>query len=172
MQNGCVQIYTGNGKGKTTAALGLALRAFGAGLKIYLGQFIKKGQFSEIKALRRFHPNIIVRQYGSGCFIKGKPTPADIRCAQKGLNDLGRAMISEKHDLVIADEIICAMNAGLLTAKEILRLIDKKPPMVELVLTGRNAPNQIIKRADLVTEMRKIRHPFDKGICGRKGIEF
>jgi len=172
MQRGLVQIYTGNGKGKTTAALGLALRALGAGLKIYLGQFIKKGQFSEIKALRRFHPNIIIRQYGSGCFVKGKPTPADIRCARKGLNDLSRAMISGKYDLVIADEIICAVNAGLIFAKEALHLIDRKPASVELVLTGRNAPNQIIKRSDLVTEMRKIKHPFDKGISGRKGIEF
>ena len=172
MRRGLVQIYTGNGKGKTTAALGLALRAFGAGLKIYLGQFIKKGQFSEIKALRRFHPNIIIRQYGRGCFVKGKPSPADILSAQKGLNDLSRAMISGKYDLVIADEIICAVNAGLISAKEALHLIDRKPAAVELVLTGRNAPNQIIKRSDLVTEMRKIRHPFDKGIGARKGIEF
>ena len=172
MQRGLVQIYTGNGKGKTTAALGLALRAFGAGLKIYLGQFIKKGPFSEIKALRRFHPDIIIRQYGSGCFIKGKPAPADIRCASCGLNDLRRAMISKKYDLVIADEIICALNAGLISSKEVLRLIDKKPSAVELVLTGRKAPNQIIKHSDLVTEMRKISHPFDKGVDARKGIEF
>lgn len=172
MQRGLVQIYTGNGKGKTTAALGLALRALGAGLKVYFGQFIKKGAYSEIKALRRFHPNIIVSQYGSGCFVKGKPTPADIRCGQKGLKDLGRAMTGGKYDLVIADEIICAVNAGLISAKEVLRLIHKKPAAVEFVLTGRNAPNQIIKRSDLVTEMRKIRHPFDKGISGRKGIEY
>lgn len=172
MRRGLVQIYTGNGKGKTTAALGLALRALGAGLKIYLGQFIKKGPFSEIKILRRFHPNIIVRQYGSGRFIRGKPNPADIRCAQKGLNDFIRAMISGKYDLVIADEIICTVNAGLISAKDVLCLIDRKPLSVELVLTGRNAPHQIIKRSDLVTEMRKIRHPFDKGVRGRKGIEF
>jgi len=172
MQRGLVQLYTGDGKGKTTAALGLALRALGAGLKVYLGQFIKKGPFSEIKALRRFRPNIIIRQYGSGCFVKGKPAPADIRRARKGLNDLSRAMIGGIYDVVIADEIICAVNAGLVTVKEVLRLVDQKPPDVELVLTGRNAPNRIIKRADLVTEMRKIRHPFDKGFSARKGIEF
>ena len=172
MRRGLVQIYTGNGKGKTTAALGLALRAFGAGLKIYLGQFIKKGLFSEIKALRRFHPDIIIRQYGNGRFVKGKPSPADIRCGQKGLSDLNRVMISGKYDLVIADEIICAVNAGLITAREVLRLIAKKPPDVELVLTGRNAPNQIMKQADLITEMKKIKHPFDKGLGGRKGIEY
>ena len=172
MQRGLIQIYTGNGKGKTTAALGLAMRAFGAGLKVYLGQFIKKGSFSEIKALRLFHPAITARQYGRGCFIRNKPVSADILSAQNGLNALGRAMICGKYDLVIADEIFCALNAGLIKAEEILRLIDEKPLSVELVLTGRNAPQKIIKKADLVTEMRKIKHPFDKGISGRKGIEF
>jgi len=172
MQHGLVQLYTGAGKGKTTAALGLALRALGAGLKIYLGQFIKKGDYSEIKALRRFRANILVRQYGRGGFIRGAPVPADILSAQKGLRDLNRAMAGGKYDLVIADEIICAVNAGLISAKDVLGLIDKKPSSVELVLTGRNAPARIIKRSDLVTEMRKIRHPFDKGINGRKGIEY
>lgn len=172
MQHGLIQIYTGDGKGKTTAALGLALRAFGAGLKVYLGQFIKKGTYSEIKALRRFYPNIVVGQYGRGCFIRRKPAPADIRAAKKGLIDLQRAMLCKKYDLIIADEINCAVKAGLITAKEILHLIDKKPPAVELVLTGRNAPRQIMKRADLVTEMRKIKHPFDRGEAGRRGIEF
>ena len=172
MQHGLVQIYTGNGKGKTTAALGLALRAFGAGLKVYLCQFIKKGSTGEIKALHRFHPKITVRQYGRGCFIKGQPSPADILSAQKGLKDLNRAVACGKYDLVIADEIICALNAGLISAEDILQLIGKKPSPVELVLTGRNAPDRIIKRADLVTEMRKVRHPFDKGFHARKGIEF
>lgn len=172
MQHGLIQIYTGNGKGKTTAALGLTMRAVGAGLKVYLGQFIKKGSFSEIKALRRLHPVITARQYGRGCFVRGKPVPADILSARKGLNALSRAMLCGKYDLVIADEIFCALNAELITAKEILRLIDKKPLSVELVLTGRNAPKKIIKKADLVTEMRKIKHPFDRGIGGRKGIEY
>lgn len=172
MQHGLIQIYTGDGKGKTTAALGLALRALGAGLKIYLGQFIKKGRYSEIKALCRFYPNIVACQYGRGCFIRGKPTQADVRCARKGLATLCKAMLSGKYDLVIADEINCAVNAGLISAKEILLLIDKKPSDVELVLTGRNAPSQIMKRADLVTEMKKIRHPFDRGAGGRRGIEY
>ncbi|MDO9543263.1 MAG: cob(I)yrinic acid a,c-diamide adenosyltransferase [Kiritimatiellia bacterium] len=172
MQRGLVQIYTGAGKGKTTAALGLALRALGAGLKVYLGQFIKKGEFSEIKALRRFKPKIVIRQYGCGRFVRGKPSPADIRNARKGLADLKRAMLGKKYDLVIADEINCAVNAGLISEEKILHLIKKKPPDVELVLTGRNAPSQIMKRADLITEMKKIRHPFDKGEDGRRGIEF
>jgi len=172
MQRGLIQIYTGDGKGKTTAALGLTLRALGAGLKVYLGQFIKKGEFSEIKALRRFQPKLIVRQYGGGRFVKGKPSPSDIHCAQKGLAALCKAMLSGKYDLVIADEINCAVKAGLITTQEVLGLIDKKPSAVELVLTGRDAHRQIMKRADLLTEMRKIRHPFDRGEGGRRGIEF
>ena len=172
MRRGLVQIYTGDGKGKTTAALGLALRALGAGLSVYLGQFIKKGHFSEIKALRHSHPHIIIRQYGRGCFVRDKPSPADIRCAKKGLADLKRALRGKKYDLVIADEINCAVNAGLFSAKDVLALIDKKPPEVELVLTGRNARRQIMKKADLVTEMRKIKHPFDRGEPACQGIEF
>lgn len=172
MHHGLTQIYTGDGKGKTTAALGLALRAFGAGLKVYLGQFIKKGEFSEIKALRRFQPKITIRQYGCGRFVKGKPSPADILSARKGLHDLSKAMLSKKYDLVIADEINCTVKAGLISVKDILRLIDQKPSTVELVLTGRNVPRRIMNKADLITEMRKIRHPFDKGEAGRRGIEF
>lgn len=172
MQRGLIQIYTGDGKGKTTAALGLALRALGAGLKVYLGQFIKKGEFSEIRALRRLEPDIVIRQYGSGRFIKDRPSPADIRNAKKRLADLIRVMRSGKYDVIIADEILCAGSCGLLSLNEVKRLLDKKPAGVELVLTGRNAPRQIINKADLVTEMRKVRHPFDRGLAARKGIEF
>ena len=172
MQRGLVQIYTGDGKGKTTAALGLALRALGAGMKVYLGQFIKNGNYSEIKALRRFHPDVIVRQYGSGCFVRGKPAHTDIIKARKGLADLLREMKSEKYDLVIADEIFCAMKAGLVKISGISALIAEKPCSVELVLTGRDAPRRIMPHADLVTEMRKIKHPFDRGEKARRGIEF
>ncbi|MFA7158714.1 MAG: cob(I)yrinic acid a,c-diamide adenosyltransferase [Kiritimatiellia bacterium] len=172
MQRGIVQVYTGDGKGKTTAALGLALRAAGAGLKIYLGQFIKKGATSEILALRRLHPAIAVRQYGRGCFVRGKPAPGDIRAARKGLASLQRAMLGRKYDLVIGDEILCAITAGLLTTGSVLRLITRKPSSVELVLTGRNAPAGVVRRADLVTEMRPVKHPFARGLPARKGIEF
>lgn len=172
MQRGLVQIYTGDGKGKTTAALGLALRALGAGMKVYIGQFIKRGSYSEIKALRRFHPDVIVRQYGRGCFVRGKPAPADIVNAREGLEDLRRQMKSGRYDLVIADEVFCAMNAGLIQSAGLADIMAEKPSSVELVLTGRNAPRGIKKRADLVTEMRKIKHPFDCGEKARRGIEF
>ena len=172
MQRGLIQIYTGEGKGKTTAALGMALRATGAGLKIYIGQFIKRGEFSEIKALRRLSPKVVVRQYGGGRFIKGKPAASDIQRARAGLHDLAKALAGGKYDVVIADEINCAVKAGLIAVRELSALLDKKPASVELVLTGRNAPASIMRRADLVTEMRKIKHPFDKGTAGRKGIEY
>ncbi|MDD5482158.1 MAG: cob(I)yrinic acid a,c-diamide adenosyltransferase [Kiritimatiellae bacterium] len=172
MHKGLIQIYTGAGKGKTTAALGLALRAAGAGLKVYLGQFIKKGGYSEIKALRWFRPKITVCQYGAGCFVKGKPLPADIQRARNGLDKIAAALQSGKYDVVIADEFFCALKAGLFTKKDALALMDKKTSAVELVLTGRDAPREMMQRADLVTEMKKIRHPFDCGITARKGIEF
>jgi len=172
MQRGLIQIYTGDGKGKTTAALGLALRACGAGLKIFIGQFIKSGDYSEIKALRRLKADLVVRQYGSGRFIRGKPSSKEIKDAKHGLAELGLIMADGKHDLVIADEIFCAVSCGAVSIEEVKRLINKKPATVELVLTGRNAPASIMKRADLVTEMRKIKHPYDRGIFGRKGIEY
>ena len=172
MQSGLIQIYTGDGKGKTTAALGLALRASGAGLKIFIGQFIKKGDYSEIRALRRLKPHVVLRQYGRGRFVKGKPSPDDITSARQGLAALTRALVSKKYNVVIADEIFCAVSCRAINKTEVKRLLDKKPSCVELVLTGRNAPASIMKRADLITEMRKIRHPFDRGEPGRRGIEF
>lgn len=171
MQRGLVQVYTGNGKGKTTAALGLALRASGAGLRVYIGQFIKRGDYSEIIMLRRLGPSIVVRQYGAGCYVK-KPSPADCRRAHRGLELLARAMHSGKYDIVIADEINCAIKAGLLANRDVLDFAAGKPAGVELVLTGRDAPCALLRKADLVTEMRKIKHPFDRGMGARRGIEY
>lgn len=168
---GYVQIYTGDGKGKTTAALGLALRAIGAGLKVYFGQFIKKGNYSEITMLKRRFPEVTVMQYGCGGFIKGRPSPKDIRAAQKGLSECQKAMLSGHYDLVIADELNSAVSAGLLGVEELLRLIDEKPDHVELVITGRGAHARVIKRADLVTEMKGRKHYFEQGVPARKGIE-
>ena len=171
MQRGLIQVYTGDGKGKTTAALGLALRAGGAGLRIYIGQFIKKGDYSEIVMLRRLRPRVTVRQFGAGCYVK-RPSPADHRRARRGLKLLARAMQSGRYDLVVADEINCAVKAGLLSNRDVLGLADGKPSGVELVLTGRDAPRALLRKADLVTEMRKIKHPFDRGVGARRGIEF
>ncbi len=168
---GCVHIYTGNGKGKTTAALGLALRAAGAGLKIYLGQFLKKGNFSEIKALRRF-PEITVRQFGCGRFIKCRPTAAETGAAQRGLAALRKAMLSQAYDLIIADEANCAVTCGLISVEDLLQLIKDKPAPVELVFTGRGAHPRLIKQADLVSVIQARKHPFNAGVKCRKGIDW
>jgi cob(I)alamin adenosyltransferase len=169
--HGCVHIYTGNGKGKTTAALGLALRAAGAGLKVYFGQFLKKGNYSEIKALRRF-PEITVRQFGCGRFVKCRPTTAEIGAAQRGLAALRKAMLSGAYTLIVADEANCAVTCGLIAVDDLLQLIAEKPSPVELVLTGRGAHPRLIKQADLVSVIQARKHPFNGGAKCRKGIDW
>ena len=168
---GFVQVYTGDGKGKTTAALGLALRAVGAGLKVYIGQFIKNADYSEIKALQRWEDQITLAQYGRGCFLLTEPSQADIDAARQGLATLERALVSGVYDLVIADEANVAVALRLLQEDDLLDLIDRRPPQVELVLTGRGAPPRVLDRADLVTEMRPLKHYYDQGVLARKGIE-
>lgn len=168
---GYVQVYTGDGKGKTTAALGLALRAAGAGLKVFIGQFIKSAPYSEIKALERFSDLITVKQFGRGCFIRGNPCQADIDVARQALDAIGEALGSGDYDLVIADEANVAFGCKLICEADLLALIDLRPPQVELVLTGRNAPPAVLDRADLVTEMKCLRHYYEKGVMARKGIE-
>lgn len=168
---GYVQVYTGDGKGKTTAALGLSLRAAGAGLKVFIAQFIKMGEYSEIKALKRFSDHITLAQFGLGRFIKGKPSPEDIDAAQKGIEEVKSILSSGKYDIVILEEANVAVTCGLFSVQELLDIIEKKPEDVELVITGRGAAPSIIERADLVTEMKPVKHYFQKGIKARIGIE-
>ena len=168
---GFVQIYTGDGKGKTTAALGLALRAAGAGLRVYFGQFIKNADYSEIKALARFADCITVRQFGRGCFLLTEPAPEDRAAARRALDAIGLALVSGDYDLVIADEANVAVALGLIEPDDLVALIDLRPEQVELVLTGRSAPDAVLTRADLVTEMRCVRHYYDRGVLARPGIE-
>jgi cob(I)alamin adenosyltransferase len=168
---GYVQVYTGNGKGKTTAALGLALRACGAGLRVYIGQFIKGGDYSEIQTLKNHLPNVVIEQYGRGCFVREKPSPEDLAAARAGLERLSAALTEGHYDVVIADEACCACTAGLFECKALLQLVDRKPDRVELIFTGRDAPQALVQRADLVTEMRSVKHYFDAGVGGRRGIE-
>ena len=167
---GFVQIYTGDGKGKTTASLGLALRADGAGLKVYIGQFLKKGDYSELKALSKFK-NITLDQYGRGNFIKGKPSHADKDAAAQGYQKLCKILKQNKHDMVIAEEANVAVMFNLISEKELLALIDMKPGNVELVITGRGATKKTIERADLVTEIKEIKHYYKQGVSARVGIE-
>lgn len=167
---GYIQVYTGNGKGKTTASLGLAIRAAGAGLKVYIVQFLKNGDYSEIKALSTFE-NIQVEQYGLGEFISGKPASDDVASGRNGYLKLCQLLIDGKHDLIIAEEGNVAMMCGLISEQEMLDLMDLKPAHVELVITGRGATSNMIQKADLVTEMVEIKHYFKQGVDARKGIE-
>ena len=168
---GYVQVYTGDGKGKTTAALGLALRAAGAGLDIFIAQFVKGMKYSELDSIERFSDLITLKQYGRGCFIKNGPVPEDIQAAVSGLEEVRKIISSGRHQLVILDEANIAIRYNLFTVKDILELIDSKPEHVELVITGRNAHPDLIERADLVTEMKEIKHYYTKGVIAREGIE-
>ncbi|MFN3740745.1 MAG: cob(I)yrinic acid a,c-diamide adenosyltransferase [Thermodesulfovibrionales bacterium] len=170
MRKGYVQIYTGDGKGKTTAAIGLAIRAAGAGLKVFFAQFIKNRRCSEHKALERFDDLITIKQYGRG-FIRGKPSKEIERIIKKGFNEVKKVVLSGDYDIVILDEINVALHYNLLDTSEIMELIKNKPSGAELVLTGRYAPQKLIKKADLVTEMKKIKHYMDRGVKARTGIE-
>lgn len=169
---GYVHIYTGNGKGKTTAAFGLALRASGAKKKVFIAQFVKGKTYSEIKAIQNYLPQIELKQYGNGYFIIKKPTNADIEAAQQGLNEIAALVKSERYDLIIMDEIFIALHYKLISIKAVTELITTKPANLELVLTGRYAPEKIIELADLVTEMKEVKHYYQKGVEARKGIEF
>ena len=171
MEKGYIQVYTGDGKGKTTAALGLSLRAAGAGFRIYIGQFLKKGEYSEIKALERFLDQIVVEQYGSGKFIFGEPDSKERVLADQGMEKAAAAIHSGRYDLVILEEVNVAVSLGLVPLDTMLRIMDEKPKNVELVLTGRDAASEILNRADLVTEMMARKHYFTKGVPARRGIE-
>ena len=168
---GYVQVYTGDGKGKTTAAMGLALRAAGAGLKVYIAQFVKSEKYSEIIALERFSDMITCRLYGSGCWLHGQPDDEDVQLARSGLEDVRRIVTAGQHDVVILDEANIATHFGLLSADDLLDLIDLKPDGVELIFTGRKADPRLIERADLCSEIREIKHYYHKGVSARKGIE-
>jgi cob(I)alamin adenosyltransferase len=168
---GYVHVYTGDGKGKTTAAIGLAIRAAGAGLRVYIAQFIKMGDYSEIKALKRFSDLITIEQYGLGRFLDKTPSKEDIAIARKGLEMVRNVMASGKVNLVILEEANVAAKFGLFSVQEIVQMIVNKPKEIELVFTGRDASSQVIEVADLVTEMKMVKHYYEKGVQARVGIE-
>jgi len=170
---GFVQVYTGNCKGKTTAALGLAFRAMGRGLKTYIGQFMKGQVYGELEAARMVAPHITIEQYGRDGWVhvQKPPDPRDVDQAKAGLEKANQAMFSGQYDIIVFDEIITAQWFGLITIEEILDLIKTKPDGVEVILTGRYAPPEIVAAADLVTEMVEVKHYFDQGVQARCGIE-
>jgi cob(I)alamin adenosyltransferase len=169
---GYTHIYTGNGKGKTTAAFGLALRASGAGRKVFIGQFVKGRKYNEIEAINKYLDNIVIKQYGLDCFIEKDPTKKDIEAARNGLKELARIIYNADYDIVVMDEIFIALYYRLFPIDEVIEIIDKKPEKTELVLTGRYAPQEIIDVADLVTEMKEIKHYYNTGVLAREGIEY
>jgi cob(I)alamin adenosyltransferase len=171
LTEGYVQLYTGDGKGKTTAALGLALRASGRGLHTYIGQFMKGQRYGEIEALRD-HPTITLEQYGNPRCIRREEVTADhVAQAQEGLKRAREAMLSGDYDLIVLDEVNVSIWFGVLETEDVLALLDEKPERVEVVLTGRRAPQALIDRADLVTEMREVKHYYQQGVTARIGIE-
>lgn len=169
-QAGYVHVYTGEGKGKTTAALGLILRAAGAGWKVFLGQFVKGRGSSELEALERFPDQITFRQFGQPAFVR-TPQAGDREGARRGWAECRHAVLSGVYRLVVLDEANVAIALGLLSVEELLELIDARPESVELVITGRWADPRVLDRADLVTEMRDVKHYARQGVLARTGIE-
>ncbi len=172
-KQGLIQVYTGSGKGKTTAALGLALRAAGHDLQVYIVQFMKGWpHYGELVSVQRL-PSVTLRQFGRPDFVNREhPNPEDIRLAHEALEHAEQIVASDDYDLVILDEVNVALDYGLIGLDDLLSLLEAKPEHVELVLTGRGAHPEIVKLADLVTEMLAIKHPYDAGVPGRKGIEY
>lgn len=173
IEKGFIQVYTGNGKGKTTAAIGQAVRAAGAGMKTYFIQFMKEFPYSEIKALELYKNNITIEQFCGEEFVwkKELPPQSEIDKALKGLNRAKEKMLSGEYDIIILDEALVSIYFKLLTTNNLLDFIDCKPDNVELILTGRYCPQEIIDKADLVTEMKEVKHYYTKGITSRRGIE-
>jgi cob(I)alamin adenosyltransferase len=172
---GFIQVYTGDGKGKTTAALGLALRAAGRGLRTYFGQFLKGQASGEALAAAKLAPLLVIETFGRKGFVivteKGGPADEDVARAESGLAACREAMLSGQFDIIVLDEVCVAVNLKLLPEAEVLEFLDQKPAGVEVVLTGRHATSALLERADLVTEMTGRKHYLAKGVRARDGIE-
>ena len=171
MQIGYTQIYTGNGKGKTTAAFGLALRASGHGKKIFIGQFVKGMKYGELDSIKKFSDTITLKQFGRDCFIENDPEPEDIKVARDGWDLVNTILNENSVDILILDEIGIAIYYKLISTEEVADFIKRKPLEMELILTGRYVPIELFELADLVTEMKEIKHYYKKGVSAREGIE-
>jgi cob(I)alamin adenosyltransferase len=172
LKKGLIHVYTGNGKGKTTAAIGLGVRAAGAGLKVLMIQFMKGRRYSELDALQQIK-NFTVVQFGRDEFVsKEKPEQVDIDLAQKGLTYAKEIIHENKYDVVILDELNVALDYRLISLPDVIQLLKEKPESLELVLTGRYASPKIIQLADVVSEILEIKHPYQKGELSRKGVDW
>ncbi|MBP1926191.1 cob(I)alamin adenosyltransferase [Sedimentibacter acidaminivorans] len=170
MDKGYIHIYTGNGKGKTTAAFGLAVRALLSGKSVFIGQFVKDMKYNETKLDEHFE-NIIIKQLGNGCFIDRVPDNEDIVSAKEGLKECGSILTSGDYDLVILDEITIALYFKLFNTNDVINILKNKSYKTEVVLTGRYSPTELINMADLVTEMVEIKHYYSQGVLSRDGFD-
>lgn len=173
LEKGFIQIYTGNGKGKTTAALGQALRAAGHGLKTYIAQFMKDYPYNELRGAKYLDQFITIEQFCNDDFVFKKEPPGEdeIKKAKDGLSRAKDKMLSGDYDIIILDEVCVSVYFKLLEVDDLLPILETKPENVELILTGRYCPQEWIDRADLVTEMKEVKHYYQKGVSARKGIE-
>jgi cob(I)alamin adenosyltransferase len=173
LEKGFIQIYTGNGKGKSTAAIGQAVRAAGYGLKIYIAQFMKEYPYNELKSLEKLKDWITIEQFAGDDFVYRKELPNKIERdkARRGLESAKSKMLSGKYDIIILDEVCVSIHFGLFNDEEILTFMKMKPDNVELILTGRYCPDKLMEAADLVTEMKTLKHYYLDGVLARKGIE-
>lgn len=167
---GYIQIYTGNGKGKTTCALGLSLRAVCAGKKVFFGQFVKGMKYSELDAIK-YLPGFKMKQYGRDCFIFNKPSQEDIDIAKEGLKEIENILKSEEYDIVVLDELNIAIHYNLVSVEAVIDILKNKNEKIEVIITGRYAREELINLADLVTEMKEVKHYYKKGVEARVGIE-
>jgi cob(I)alamin adenosyltransferase len=173
LKKGFIQIYTGNGKGKTTAALGQAVRAAGNGFRSYILMLMKEFPYNEVSALSSLKEFITIEQVGKDDYVYRKELPSneEVEKAKQALERAGQNMKSGDFEIIILDEVLVAVYFGLITVDDILPLINEKPVDIELILTGRYCPQELIERADLVTEMKEVKHYYQKGILARRGIE-
>jgi len=173
LKQGLIQVYTGDGKGKTTCALGLALRAVGQGFKVFMVQFLKTDDTGEMEAARRLAPDFTLQSFGTPGFPRlTEPDPKTLEKVREAFALARQIILAGEHDLVILDEVNLTLTYGLLPLAEMLELVRQRPPHVEVVLTGRGAPPELVALADLVTEMRPVKHYFEAGVKARRGIEW
>lgn len=170
MDKGYIHVYTGNGKGKTTAALGLAVRGVSAGKKVFFAQFIKGMAYSELKS-QDFMPNFKIQQFGKNCFIYNDPTEEDVKLARNGLESCKEILKSGEYDIVVLDELNIAVYYKLFTVEEVIETIKSRASHVEVIITGRYADDKLIEIADLVTDMKEVKHYYMQGIESRRGID-
>lgn len=171
MREGYVHLYIGDGKGKTTAAVGLAVRALGAGLKVAFLQFFKPDTSSEVKILKKFTPQLLYLNFHTNGFVKGKPSEALSRLIKEAYQFLCKLIEENNFDLIVLDEFVYAISWQLVDLTDFIHLLKSRPPGVEIVITGRHAPQELIDLADLVTEMKNIKHYHERGVKARWGIE-